>query len=91
MGGLQLGGRRRNAGDGARANARSGLKEGESFKLFKGLPIIYIYIIDKMATAFLNIFEPSIVKNIYEFALIEPTLAHVLFQDHPMCKEDDFS
>ena len=43
-----------------------------------------------MALAFLNIFEPSIVKNIYEFALIEPTMAHVLFQNHPMCKEEEF-
>ncbi len=43
-----------------------------------------------MAAAFLNIFEPSIVKNIYEFALIEPTLAHVLFRDHPMWKEEEF-
>ena len=43
-----------------------------------------------MATALVNIFEPSIVKKIYEFALIEPTLAHVLFQDHPMCKEEEF-
>ena len=43
-----------------------------------------------MATAFLNIFEPSIVKNIYEFALIEPTLAHVLFQNHPMLPQEEF-
>ncbi len=43
-----------------------------------------------MAFALVSLFEPSIVKNIYEFALIEPTLAHVLFQDHPMCKQEEF-
>ena len=43
-----------------------------------------------MAFALISLFEPSIVRNIYEFAVIEPTMAHVLFQDHPMCKEEEF-
>ncbi len=43
-----------------------------------------------MAFAFFNLFEPSIVKNIYDFALIEPTLAHVLFQNHPMLPLEEF-
>ena len=43
-----------------------------------------------MAFAFFNLFEPSIVKNIYEFARIEPTLAHVLFQNHPMLPQEEF-
>ena len=43
-----------------------------------------------MATAFFSLFEPSIVKNIYEFARIEPTLAHVLFQNHPMLPQEEF-
>ena len=37
-----------------------------------------------MAFALVSLFEPSIVRNIYELARIEPTLAHVLFQNHPM-------
>ncbi len=40
--------------------------------------------------AFFNIFQPSIVKNIYERALVEPTLAHVLFQNHPLLPQEDF-
>ncbi len=44
-----------------------------------------------MATAFFDIVEPSIVKSIYEFALIEPTLAHALFQNHPMLPQEEFS
>ena len=43
-----------------------------------------------MAFALIGLFEPSRVKSIYDFALIEPTMAHVLFQDHPMCKEEEF-
>ncbi len=43
-----------------------------------------------MAFALFNLFEPSIVKNIYEFALIEPTMAHVLFQNHPMLPQEEF-
>ena len=43
-----------------------------------------------MAFALISLFEPSIVKNIYEFALIEPTMAHVLFQNHPMCNQEEF-
>ena len=43
-----------------------------------------------MAFALISLFEPSIVRNIYEFAVIEPTMAHVLFQDHPMCNQEEF-
>ncbi len=43
-----------------------------------------------MAFAFFNLFEPSIVKNIYDFALIEPALARVLFQNHPMLPPEEF-
>ena len=43
-----------------------------------------------MAFAFFNLFEPSIVKNIYQFARIEPTLAHVVFQNHPMLPLEEF-
>ncbi len=35
-----------------------------------------------MAFALMNVFEPSIVKSIYEYALIEPTEAHVIFFNH---------
>ena len=43
-----------------------------------------------MAFALISLFEPSIVRNIYEFAIIEPTMAHVLFQNHPMLPQEEF-
>ncbi len=43
-----------------------------------------------MAFALIGLFEPYIVKNIYEFALVEPTLAHVLFQNHAMLPQEEF-
>ena len=42
-----------------------------------------------MAGVFSNLFEPSIVKNIFDFALIEQTLAHVLFQNHPTLPQEE--
>ena len=44
-----------------------------------------------MAFALVSLFKPSIVRHVYEFARIEPTLAHVLFQNHPMLPQDEFS
>ena len=35
-----------------------------------------------MAFALMNVFEPPIVKIIYDYALIEPTEAHVIFFNH---------
>ncbi len=43
-----------------------------------------------MAFALVSLFEPAIVRNIYEFARIEPTLAHVLLQNHPMLPQEEF-
>ncbi len=43
-----------------------------------------------MAFAFMNVFEPSIVKSIYEYALIEPTEAHVIFFDHFTVPEEEY-
>ncbi len=43
-----------------------------------------------MAFALVSLFEPSIVRNIYEFARIEPTLAHLLFLSHPMLPQEEF-
>ena len=43
-----------------------------------------------MAAAFFSLFEPSIVTNIYEFARVEPTLAHVIFKNHPMLPLEEF-
>ena len=35
----------------------------------------------------MSIFEPSIVKSIYDYALIEPTEAHVIFFNHTLPNE----
>ena len=35
-----------------------------------------------MAFALMNVFDPPIVKSIYDYALIEPTEAHVIFFNH---------
>ncbi len=43
-----------------------------------------------MAFALVSLFEPSIVKNIDELARIEPALARVLFQNHPMLPQEEF-
>ncbi len=43
-----------------------------------------------MAFALISLFEPSIVRNIYEFARIEPTSAHVILQNHPMLPQEEF-
>ncbi len=49
----------------------------------------YIVYNKQMAFALISLFEPSIVKNIYEFALTEPTLTHVLFQNHAMLPQKE--
>ena len=38
----------------------------------------------------MNIFEPPIVKNIYDYALIEPTEAHVVFFNHITEPEQEY-
>ena len=43
-----------------------------------------------MAFALVSLFEPSIVRNIYEFDRVEPTLAHVLLQNHAMLPHEEF-
>ena len=43
-----------------------------------------------MAFAFMNVFEPSIVKSIYDYALIEPTEAHVIFFNHITVPEEEY-
>ena len=43
-----------------------------------------------MAFALMNIFQPSIVKSIYDYALIEPTEAHVIFFNHITEPEQEY-
>ncbi len=43
-----------------------------------------------MAFALMNIFEPPIVESIYDYALIEPTEAHVTFFNHMTEPEQEY-
>ncbi len=43
-----------------------------------------------MAFALMNFFEPPIVKSIYDYALIEPTEAHVIFFNHITVPEEEY-